>query len=402
MIKPILEKKRAQVRELFFKKHLKKSTIAKKLLASRIFVRKWIAEKDITKDSRGWPKGLQRKYTKKEFQRVKGVRKECEENGNYYYGPIEVQRVYLQKYPKERKPSLDFIKYVIKESGRARPYRKEKKKGGAKRKHYPARLISSLGKVIEEIDFIGPKQLEGSSIVFSFLSQSYKQPFKYNYIDRISAQQSQETAIRLIENWKEHPLPDVLKIDQDFAFIAKGRRGRKRIGKFIRFLLNLNIIPVFSAPGKSWNNALVEGDNGVFTKKVWKIKYKTLREVDQSIERFNKEHFEFRKFKEGFNLNGYKRLSKNFKFSENPFKKLKVRKSKLQSIYFICLVEEMENNPDKGTIEIFKEKILLNKSYINQFVLAEVKLSSDELKIYYEEEDGKARLISKRKFSMIL
>ncbi|MBP8591099.1 hypothetical protein KBI33_01360 [Candidatus Shapirobacteria bacterium] len=73
--KQTLEKKRSQVKELFFQKCLDKSVIARKLAVSRSFVQRWAKSKSSsTKDRRGWPKGKRRSLTKVEAQRVIKIR----------------------------------------------------------------------------------------------------------------------------------------------------------------------------------------------------------------------------------------------------------------------------------------------------------------------------------------
>ena len=79
-------------------------------------------------------------------------------------------------------------------------------------------------------------------------------------------------------------------------------------------------------------------------------------------------------------------------------KKRKSNKKFIPKIYFTRQVLE-DQETKKGFIDVAREKILLPKSYINYFVLAEWKLKQETLHIYFEKEQ-KSKLIKKMPFKI--
>jgi len=59
------------------------------------------------------------------------------------------------------------------------------------------------------------------------------------------------------------------------------------------------------------------------------------------------------------------------------------------------VVKEQNN---QAVIEILKENIIVPDVYLNQFILAEVNLEKQSLKVFYEQEKGRLKLIKKQKF----
>jgi len=394
MKKSFLEEKRARVRELFFEKHLNKSEISRRLLVSRKFVRKWIRTKDIKKDNRGWPKEKRRKYNKKEVERIKEIRNKLKKK-KFLFGSDSIQDVYLERYPKDKVPKLSFIEDVLRNEGLVESYSKPRDRGISWRRHYPAESIKKLGRIIEEADFVGPRYIKGEKELFHLFSRSYCQPFKLGKISLILSQKSILAMQILVKDWKSHPLPDILKLDNDFAFTGTGRHKRVIPG-IVRFLLNLDVTPLFIAPGQSWNNAGVEGLNSVFAKKIWQKKiYSSLREFKTDLRRFNQEYsnYQMKKNKDFGSLENLRYLPKDFQLKPILYQKVKDIKGK--KIYFLRIVREKNN---QAIIEILKEPIIVPDTYLNQFILAEVNLEKQSIRVFYEEEKGQLKLIKKQKF----
>ena len=110
----------------------------------------------------------------------------------------------------------------------------------------------------------------------------YIRPEKRGIATRIEGQTTEETITALKEIWKTHPLPEILKIDNDSAFGANLPHERY-IGKLAFFLLNLGVYPLYIAPRSPWNNGQVEGFNSVFSKKFWKISVPNISRRTKSI-----------------------------------------------------------------------------------------------------------------------
>ena len=79
----------------------------------------------------------------------------------------------------------------------------------------------------------------------------------------------------------------MIKLDNGFAFAGSGPWPRT-IGKVVRFLLQEEIIPVFTAPRKPWNQASVEGANSIFSRKFWRrFEFGSVEAIDDTLADFN-------------------------------------------------------------------------------------------------------------------
>ena len=79
-------------------------------------------------------------------------------------------------------------------------------------------------------------------------------------------------------------------MDNGAAF--RGFTDRVRmVGRLIRWLCSLGIIPLYNAPNSPWNNGSVEGGNSVFDKKFWqRFRFKNLEVVDDKLKNFNQDY----------------------------------------------------------------------------------------------------------------
>ncbi|MEA3325137.1 MAG: hypothetical protein U9Q37_08385, partial [Euryarchaeota archaeon] len=92
-------------------------------------------------------------------------------------------------------------------------------------------------------------------------------PEKLGIIKRVGGQTTEHAIRTLEEIWMSHPIPEILKIDNDSACGAN-LPYEKYIGKLAFFLLNLGVYPLYIAPRSPWNNGQVEGFDSVFSKKI--------------------------------------------------------------------------------------------------------------------------------------
>jgi hypothetical protein len=152
---------------------------------------------------------------------------------------------------------------------------------------YPAYTLTKLGKSMMSIDFIGPRYLKGSDNRINFLACKYIRPEKRGMVTRIEGRTTEETITALKELWKTHPIPEVVKIDNDSAFGAHLPHERY-IGRLAFFLLNLGVYTLYVAQRSPWNNGQVEGFNRVFSKKFWnKRQFSDEQEINVKIKDFN-------------------------------------------------------------------------------------------------------------------
>jgi len=236
---------------------------------------------------------------------------------------------------------------------------------------YPKCTLRKLGKIMMSIDFIGPKYLKGSDNRINFLSCKYIRPEKHGMARRIEGQTTQETIKVLKDIWRTHPIPDVLKIDNDSAFGAN-LAHKRNIGNLAFFLLNLGVSPLYIAPRSPWNNGDVEGYNSVFSKKFWnKLQFTDEEEIDIKIKDFNLAYEKYSQL-----------ISNNPEIKEEDIKHIddfkdvdlenKIAKNfKSNKIYFLRIVRRKNakgSDNEYGFIDILKQEIRLPKDLINLFV----------------------------------
>lgn len=299
---------------------------------------------------------------------------------NYFVGSPHVQMNYAGKYPDDEIPSLWFIKETVRRAGLQAKQPKTRKKGGSQYLLYPIECIKRLGYVQQSADFIGKKYITGRTEPINIFSSSYYSPFKLYQIKRILAEKSTYAIENLERQWLIYPIPNVFRIDNGLQFRGTAR-GKRYLGMFLRFLLNLNVTPLFGSPSKPWTNPHVEGHNRVFNEKVWgKNFFTSLEQIDIECEKFNQESLELFKFKYSeliFNGN-FRYLEKNQQVITD---KLGTRKNK--KIYFIRFVESIEPNTT-AHITILNEIVTLPEKYNHQFVFVEWDIEQEQLLIYSE------------------
>ena len=400
MNKNLLFLKRKKAKELH-EKGWSNRKIARSLLTNKDSISKWIKlnEKEILIDKRGWKKGFPRKYTLEQKEGIIQVRKELEKENSYFFGAKVVKKNYENQIG--LKVSNSFVDRTLREAGMVKSPQK-KRKGLSRYMKYPQRTLTKLGKSMMSIDFIGPKYLHGSSESVSFLSCKYIRPQKHGIVKRVNSQTTEQTIKILKEVWKDNPIPDVIKADNDSAF-GTNLSHDKCIGKLALFFLNLGITPLYIAPRSPWNNGENEGFNSVFSKKFWnKLQFTDEDEIDVKIKDFN---IAYEKYS---NL-----ISNNPKTDSNEkhiddFKNINlenkhVKNFKTQIIYFLRIVRRKnEKGSDKeyGFIEILNQEIKMPKKLINLFVFCALDLKSKKLIISSELDDGSLKKIKSIKFEI--
>lgn len=385
--KNIVILKRRKVKEL--KLHLNKTQIAKRLAVTPAFVRRWWDKEDTLVDERGWKKGRLRRRTDKEKERIIKIRKRLVDERSLFYGHDEVLREYHRLFPCSCLPPRSFVAEVIKRNCKVER-RKKRVPGGSKYLHYPEATIKTLGKTIQEIDFAGGRTLKGEKKIIHLFFRVYTQPFKLPLVSRINSPSGQEALNILVEDWKKYSLPDILKMDNDTAFMATGRYHELWLSKFICTILNLGITPCFTAYNKPWNNGCVEGANSVFVRKILKKTYiKNASHLEEEMDKFNQAYF--RRLK---GISKDKTLSETF--APPLVKQTTLGKDlKKPTIYFIRQVLEEDGQP---AISVFKVPTKLDKQYLKQFVLVKLDVYDKKLTVFYEITPGKLTTVKSMNF----
>jgi len=303
------------------------------------------------------------------------IKKELLNEDRFFYGPKEVLRIYQQRYSEEKIPTLDFIKRFCRSNGLTNK-RIKKQKGCSAYQHYPAHTIENLSDAISELDFVGEKYISGRGLPIIFISYNSLKPFKFREFKLILSQTSKE-ALRFLEDlWERIPPPEILKVDNDLAFIGSAS-GKRSLSRFVLFLLSRNISPLFISPRSPWNSGSVEGGNNVFGTKFWnRYSFASVEDIKDKLVEFNQAYNEYL----GFSNN--KAVCKTTK--------------KARQIYFVRKVIEVK---EQGYIDILNEHVTLPEEYINQFVFAEWDLERQLLKIQYEN-DKRLTLIKELDFKI--
>jgi len=316
---------------------------------------------------------------------------------SYFIGGEYLGMDYAKEYSKEEIPSQWFIAETIRKKKLQTRKPKKRVKGGSKYLLYPTESVRQLGYIHQSADFIGKKYILGRTEPVNIFSTCYHAPFKIYQIEPIVAEKSDYAIESLTKTWQIYPIPNVFRVDNGLQFRGTAS-GKRALGKFLIFLLNLGITPLFASPSKPWTNPNVEGHNRVFNEKVWNTNhFLSLEQIDLECERFNKESAELFKFK-------YSRLIVNnqkvFRYLEKEqvinTEKLKTTKNK--NIYFTRFTESLEG-VKKSQIIVMNEIVTLPEKYAHQFVFVRWNLETEQLLIYSEYQKV-TKLIKTQKFKI--
>ena len=399
MNKKLLIFKRKKAKELH-EKGWSNRKIARHLLASKNSVGKWVQmdESEISSDNRGGEKGKSRKYTPETKRQIIKIRTDLEKEDSYFIGSKVVKENYENQ--TGEKVSKSFVDRVLKEAGMVKSPGK-KKKGRSKYMKYPDYTLTKLGKSMMSIDFIGPKYLKGSDNRINFLSCKYIRPQKQGLVTRIEGQTTEETIAALKEIWRTHPIPEVLKIDNDSAFGANLPHVM-HIGKLAFFLLNLGVYPLYIAPRSPWNNGQVEGFNSVFSKKFWnKLQFSDEQEIDVRIKDFNVAYEKYSRLVSNNPELKEKDIKHIDDFKDVNLENKRAEHFKANKIYFLRIVRrknDKDSDNEYGFIDLLKHEIKLPKDLINLFVFCVLDLKSKLLKINIELDDGSLKEVKSMAF----
>jgi len=380
-----------------------KDGVGKKEISRLLGVRKqtiigWLKRKDY-RDSRGWKKNCKRTHTDLEEQRIITI-KQSRVKGNYFVGAPYVLMDYNKQYSDETLPSEWFVKEVTRRAGLQTHEPKKRSKGQniVSRLYFPIKSIIGLGKIHQSCDFIGKKYIRGQKEPINIFSTSFYQWFELYQIWRVFAETS-EQAIKCLTNfWKIFPLPNVMRMDNGMTFRGTGKVAA-HIGKFLKFILNLNIVPLFSSAHQSYTNPHIEGHNSSFTQKLWaKNFFSSVKEIDFECDRFNsesKEFFEW-KFKERLLIHGMKCLTDKNIVDANILSSAKGKR-----ICFIRFVERWKETNDIVGIVVLDRFVEVPQPYLNQYVFVTLNLETAKL-IITSEHNGIVNEISNQIFKYTL
>lgn len=345
----------------------------------------WLGQKEY-RENRGWAKNNKRSHTDLEEQRIVTL-KNARINGKYFVGAPYVQMDYAKQFFKDSLPSEWFIKEVTRRAGLQthEPKKRSKGKNIVSRLLFPIRSIIRLGKIHQSCDFIGKKYIQGSKDPINIFSTSFYQWLEIYQIWRVLAETSEQAINKLTDFWKIFPLPNVMRMDNGMTFRGTGKIAT-HIGKYLKFLLNLNIIPLFSSTYQSYTNPHIEGHNRTFTEKLWsKNFFSSTDEIDRECYKFNTESQEFFewKFKDRLDKANIHYLSKNSIIDGEV-----LRSTKGKKICFIRFVEQWKEANEIAGIVVLDKFVEIPKSYIGQYVFVTLNLETSRLNIISEHQSA--------------
>ncbi len=303
---------------------------------------------------------------------------------------------FAKKFPESETPKLWYIDKVVRDAKlQTKTPKPERKKGGSEYLLYPVKCVKQLGEVQQSADFIGKKYISGKSEPINILSSSYYSPFKLYRIERILAEKATYAVEAMTEQWRKYPIPNVFRMDNGLQWRGTAS-GKRAAGMMLKFLLNLNVIPLFGSPSKPWTNPHVEGHNRVFSEKVWGNNFFTSPEqIDRECARFNAESLELFEYR-------YSQLVFNGSFNYlEPKQKIitdQLTTVKGKKIYFIRFAESPERG-QKAIIMVLNETVFLPEKYSHQFVFVEWDIEK-ELLLIYSEFKQEITLIYQLKFRL--
>ncbi|MEW6621511.1 MAG: hypothetical protein AB1422_19620, partial [bacterium] len=309
------------------------------------------------------------KWTKADEKRIKTIYHDLKTDPcQFYLGATAINQEWQKRYPHLICPPLRTIGQILADLGLSTKRKENTHKGAAKYLCYPEYTIYHLlgGRVMES-DFVGEKYITGRTEPLNFIAFSFKKEPRFRYFKRVLSQTADEFIKSSQDFFHNFEKPDFIKIDNSLATIGSAS-GKRNISRTMKFLLENQVIPIFSVPRRPFSQASIEGNNSVFSRKFWKrFDFKSISEIDEKLEWFNLS-------------------SQRYTGYQPPESKPKREGDFVPKIYFLRQVKEDKEQTHKAFIDVLNEKVFLPESYINYFVLAEWNLKEEQLYIYFEKE----------------
>lgn len=371
-------------------------------------------------EKRGFKKWVCRKYTKVVRDRIKTIYDQMVEEKRFFINDYTIHEVYRKKYGDDLKneiPNRFYIQFVQKQLWLHKKRKKPFRDWLSKYMHYPETTINKLGYIMEWIDFIGPRYLQGDQTPYHFLSRRYIRPDTFGEVSIISAQTTEQTIEKLASDRELRPIPQVLKVDNDSAFgMLRSGKTKDCIWSFTKWLLTLWISPIYSVPREPWNNGNVEGQNSIFNKLFWQeILFDSPKHLRTEITRFNTEYKQYsdltstkdddmkklgvteETITDFCTKNNIKKEQVSKKEFYDKLTKKDFKATKIYVLRKVVRVGEKQGGNEKGEIELLGNIITLDKKFINSIVLCTIDVKKDLLTIW-QEVNGTLSIIKTKKY----
>lgn len=351
--------------------------IMAELGVSRAFVDRWAMASPgaLADDGRGWPAGQARQFPPAVLARVGRLHAALvADEAAFFTGATAVRQAYARRYPRSPLPSLRTIGRMLHALGCSAPRRRGRATGAAAYLGYPTQTLAALAPRVVELDFIGPKYLTGSAAPLMFVGFSCQRTPRLRYFYRVES----VTTAALLEVCDDFltrlERPAVLKVDNAPVTIGSGSAPRT-ISRFVRWLWDREITPVFAVPRRPFSQASIEGNNSVFARKFWRARtFTSVADVDRQLALFNRASAAY---------TGY--TPPAAVASGSPF---------APRIHFLRQVQERD---DRTGIDVLHTWVTLPAKYVPRFVLATWDVSQARLTVHNERQ-GRSERIARRAF----
>jgi transposase len=373
---------RRWIRDLRFNEGLSLRTIAQLAGVSSHTVQRWTraADQDCSIDGRGWKKGVGRVHTEQTTRRICALHERLTTSKKEFFtGATAIAQEWRRRY-KTPPPPVRTIGRVLTEQGLSHKRKTPRSKGAASYLLYPEHTIyTGLGGRVLEVDFIGQKFLAGNPSPIHFISFSFKIKPCLRYYQRVLA----ETAdVMMAESKRFFTLfeePDFFKIDNGPA--AFGSSSAKRtVSRVVQFLLQRQIVPIFSVPRRPFTQASVEGSNSMFARNFWKARtFTSVTDIDRQLAWLNQA------------------VMKYHEYTPPPTRKRS--NTFVPRVLFLRQVREHPEDPRMGYIDVLNECLCIPESFINYFVIAEWNLRTETIVVSLER-DKKLQTIFDQSFQI--
>jgi len=334
------------------------------------FVVKWTQSEDqnFEEDNRGWEKGRRREWSQITERRIQQIRRQLEEDPDEdYWGPTAIEVTWRKQFPEESIPPVSTIGRILSDLGMTNHQNKKSGKGALRYLHYPEYTVYERlrGRVLEA-DFVGEKYITGRSKPIHFLGHSFKKPPRLRHYTRVEAETSEAFRTHTGAFFDRFEVPHYVKVDNALAMIGSSYHPRT-ISQSVEFLLEHEVIPIFSVPRKPATQASMEGNNSVFGRKFWnRHDFSSEEEIDNRLEIFNENSREYLQY--------------------HPPETPEEREEQFEpKVYFLRQVRESEKGVD-GVVSILNDEIRVPQEYIKYFMLGKWRLIEKRLLIHFERE----------------
>lgn len=328
------------------------------------------------------------------------LKQERLERQAYFLGSPHIRMDYAKRFPRDPIPSLWFFDQAVRAAGLQthQPKKRTRGKDIVRRLHFPIQSIVKLGRIQQAADFIGKKYIAGRTEPVNIFSTSYYQWLELYQIWRVAAETA-EGAMHCLGNlWATTPVADVVRIDNGMTFRGTGR-AEAHVGRFVKFLLNVGTIPLFSSARQSYTNPHIEGHNRTFTEKLWtKHHFTADEEIDHECARFNAESREYYAFAFKERLT---QRSLRYLHPRVPINPDVLRSTQGKKICFIRFVERWKEERHQSGIVVLNRFVPIPEPYTNQYVFTKLDLETATLHVD-EEHDGVSTEILRQPFPYTL